>query len=773
MKDTSIDPLDYPSRMLTALHPGERITIANEKTCPEWLLTSFCADEIDSSVVRAAVLNPACSDVSMQIAIKRFPELAEPEFIELRQKRRQIYLQLNEVSEIEENAKKQVSGDRDRIVVNHILKGKGDAINSASTEYLQYEIPWAETSKYRIAMVMAPSWGVLFPPYNISKLTGMLRNHGYSVKAYDINVEAYRYFLKEHGEDYWKSERYFLWVNKENFEKYILPDLRPILYRIADEIAFSGVKVVGFSLYSTNMYATMVMVRYLKELVPDMCFVVGGPEVITGLHWFTGEFKDLFNYVFVGEAEETLLHTMENLPEQYPLNNIIGSADSRLNLDVYAYPDYSDYVMSNYLLRGASIETSRGCVAKCSFCTETNFWRFRSTTPVRVVDEIEYQVEKYGVKHFWFVDSLVNGHLKNFVELLDILISKPWKIRWNSYARCDGRMTADIFKKIADSGCSALSLGVESGSQKVLDDMKKNIKVWEIEDNFKNGKMIGMFNHANWMVGFPTEEPIDAFHSLQLIYNCRKWVAAISPGFGASPANHSDMDTSWQLYDIAWNRRPWDNTFLKQWYTTGYRNTALHRFIRLKLFHIWLEIIKDHSDSSMVNSQRYEVVPDFYKFTVFNNPKIEYLQYDNNIDFNQCKNNTLSESIINEYFSFVYALYLYYGKCEFEFTCDPKGDFDTFGGFITCMYTANVKFSVETDGQYKLVVTHSMVHDTFEEVNKMHYAIERERLDQSFSETYEKHGNISDWKTPESQVKESIHLKNKRKNKRKIPIHVE
>ena len=759
----------YQDRLALAFHPNDRSILATEKTCPLWLLRAFCADEVDPSVARAAVLNPKCPDEYLQIAISRFPELSGPELIDLRNKRKQIHLMLSEVSDMEEEAKKQVYGDRDQIVSKHLLKENGPEVNGVN-EFIQLysDTPWAKTDKFRIAMVMAPSWGILFPPYNLSKLTGTLRKNGYSVKSYDINIEAYHYFLKEHGEDYWKSERYFLWQDKDNFDKYILPDLKPILYRIAEEIAFSRVKVVGFSLYITNYFATMVLVKYLKELVPDICFIVGGPETITGSYWFDSDAKNIFNYIFVGEAEETLLYTLETLPEEYPLNQIVGSVDSRLDLDVYAYPDYSDYVLSNYLMSGASIETSRGCVAKCSFCTETHFWKFRSTTPERVVEEIEHQVQEYGIKHFWFVDSLANGDIKNFVKLLDLLIEKPWKIRWNSYARCDGRMTEEVFKKISDSGCSALSFGVESGSQKVLDDMKKKIKVWEIEDNFRNGKKIGMFNHANWMVGFPTEEPIDAFHSLQLIYNCRKWVTAISPGFGASPSHKSDLDTAWEKYNIEWIERPWDNVFLKQWYTTGYKNTLIHRFVRLKLFHIWLEIIKDHSDSVAINSQRYDVIKNFYKFNVHNDPKTEYLEYDSHVDFNQCGDTTLSKTVINEYFAFAYALYIYYGKYDFEFICDPKTDFETFGGLITCIYTAKVKMSVDVNGDYNISVTHTFDHDTLEEINKEHYALERAKLDQSFTEVFEKQGNMSDWKTELIQTKESIHYK----KKKEIPIYV-
>ena len=80
-------------------------------------------------------------------------------------------------------------------------------------------------------------------------------------------------------------------------------------------------------------------------------------------------------------------------------------------------------------------------------------------------------------------------------------------------------------------------------------------------------------------------------------------------------------------------------------------------------------------------------------------------------------------------------------------------------------------FSVGDNGDYKISVTHSFVHDSLEENNKQHYAIEREKLDQSFSQVFEKQGNIADWKTDTVQTKESVHNK-KNKYKKEIPIHV-
>ena len=76
--------------------------------------------------------------------------------------------------------------------------------------------------------------------------------------------------------------------------------------------------------------------------------------------------------------------------------------------------------------------------------------------------------------------------------------------------------------------------------------------------------------------------------------------------------------------------------------------------------------------------------------------------------------------------------------------------------------------SVDVNGDYNISVTHTFDHDTLEEINKEHYALERAKLDQSFTEVFEKQGNMSDWKTELIQTKESIHYK----KKKEIPIYV-
>jgi radical SAM superfamily enzyme YgiQ (UPF0313 family) len=645
--------------------------------------------------------------------------------------------------------------DRDQVILEHILvEDKLDHANShlgiidpiTNIQFVSPDRPWDSTDKFRVAMIIAPAWGVLFPPYNLAKLTGSLRQFDYSTKVYDLNVESYHLL----NNDYWRGEKYFLWTIKENFDDKILPLVKPIFDKAIADIVEANPKVIGFSIYNTNLHATVYIVNELKRLLPDVCFIAGGPEVVTGpsLSYLP------FNYLFIGEAEETLIQVLEELPNEYPIAKTIGTTDSKLNLENIAFPDYSDYNLKSYQHPdGVSIETSRGCVAQCSFCAETYFWKFRSRTPERVVEEMEQQINLYGVKRFWFVDSLVNGNLKNFEKLIDLILEKKLDIKWNSYARCDGRMTKEFIEKIAKSGCTCLSYGVESGSQKVLLDMRKKVAIWEIENNLRHGAEVKLFNHVNWIIGFPTEEPIDFLHSLQLLANARTHIGAISPGFGAGPAFASHMATDWKIYGMLGNNHVGDITFLNTWYTEGYKNTILHRFIRIKMFHVWLDILKKKANSTILNSQEYSNIDQFYTFNSYKKCN-EYVNIDEFVVLNENKNNTLYDSIANEYLSIVYALYRYFGAYIFTIKFDIENDKNTFGDWLVNDYTSNFFITISGEGVYMMSLSHTFNHPTDSEFN--------------FKKVFVKNGNINDWVSKTSQVKETVH--EQYRTKKVIPI---
>lgn len=642
------------------------------------------------------------------------------------------------------------SEDRDQIIL-HSIKKHRKSINHANshlgdltvkTRIINY---WSDNckanprnytywSEYKpsllsndaISLVIVPAWGIIFPPYNIARLTGLLRHYGYKVAVHDINIRAYKHLTEKYNIDYWESNNYYKW-EQPVYDNEVHPILKPLLDEYVDKILNDNSNFIGFSLYLTNLLPSLYMIRRIKELAPKKVIIVGGPEAFNT--WFETLIyeghkfpRGLIDFCVKGEGEQELLTLLENyntMPKSDDMQ-LLGGLKSSLDLNSLPFPDYDDYNLDDYQYPdGVSIETSRGCVAKCSFCAETHFWRYRWRESNRVVDEMEYQVKKYGITRFWFVDSLANGHFKEFKNLISEIISRNLNIRWNSYARCDGRMDAEMFKDIVKSGCTTLSFGVESGSEKVLTDMKKNIKVWEIENNLRDATAAGIDTHVNWVVGFPTETASDWLHSLHVLHNTRNWIYAISPGLTCGDAAFSDLNLNWRKYEIQWAEVPWDRTFVGNWYTAGYKSTIIHRFIRLKFMNIWLRIIQDYAKGTVINAQNRKNITDFYTFKLIGATTIaNYVpqEFNQNFDYFDAPTDAdditkLRDSLVKEYLIIPWIFYKTYGAFEFTMVTEPKMDLDEFGGFIASPYSAAFKCSVDEKGHLKFYLKHKFDHD--------------------------------------------------------------
>lgn len=614
----------------------------------------------------------------------------------------------------------------------------------------------------KIIMCVPPSWGIVFPPYNLSRLTALLRSKDYEVKVYDTNIDSYHYLKDKLDWNPWDSIYWDKWILPAYPKLHVL--LEPFFDELIREIVDDPAQYVGFSLYSTNLLATSYIAKRIKEFAPHKTIIVGGPEAFQ--KWWQ-EPPERYIYhpehitsllkstdvLIIGEGEEELLNYLQTA-DQYPqkTGKVIyrfGGQKSRLDLNQLPFPDYSDYDLSKYERMGVSLETSRGCVAKCSFCSETHFWKFRSRTSSNVVDEIDHQVKTYGTKRFWFVDSLVNGNMKEFKNIVYDIVDRELDIAWNSYARCDGRMDLEFFHAIKKSGCGLLSFGVESGSQKVLDDMQKKIDVWEIEANLRDCREADIESHVNWVIGFPTEGPQEWCHSLNVLYNCRNWITVISPGMTCGDAPLSDMNTNWQKYDMAWLEEPWDNKFLSNWFTKDYKSTIMHRFIRLKYANYFLWQCIKVADGTVINAQARPTLQEFITFEQ-NNPGqfADYIHQEADQGFDVFSGETsqtnLAATLSNEHLPHMWMMYKAFGGHKFTMFFDPDKDYVEFGSQLSHMLWGEVEWQVEDNGDFKFKCWFKFDHETRFNIDDGVAIYEVKREDMSFDrQDFTLEGNMS------------------------------
>jgi hypothetical protein len=235
-------------------------------------------------------------------------------------------------------------------------------------------------------------------------------------------------------------------------------------------------------------------------------------------------------------------------------------------------------------------------------------------------------------------------------------------------------MDKEFFKLIEDSGCTSLSFGVESGSPVVLLDMKKNIDTWEIESNLKHGHEVGMFNHVNWIIGFPTETPLDFYHSLGLLYNCNEWIHNISPGAGCGIAPLTDLHLDRNKYGIS-EYAP----IFGEWTTSDFTNTLVHRILRIIFMNSWLNPL------SCFNAMEHIDLLDAVNIKCEMKPKIDRM-FQHLYDFKIFKSEDgyistkIFKSLLNEYVMFCFAYYTLYGEVEMKIKLDKETMIREFGG---------------------------------------------------------------------------------------------
>ena len=167
-------------------------------------------------------------------------------------------------------------------------------------------------------------------------------------------------------------------------------------------------------------------------------------------------------------------------------------------------PDFSVYwVQIPSFSPWAFVTATNGCGMGCSFCTIADIKpSFRDAK--KVADEIEYLYRERGLRYISFFDATFNISKKRVLEICGELIKRDFKnLTW--FANVRANITKEEAYIMKDAGCEGVSIGIESGSQKILDLANKKIKVAEAERSIKVLKEAGIKQYASFIVGLPGE----------------------------------------------------------------------------------------------------------------------------------------------------------------------------------------------------------------------------------------------------------------------------
>ncbi|MFQ5443964.1 MAG: B12-binding domain-containing radical SAM protein, partial [Nitrospinales bacterium] len=237
-----------------------------------------------------------------------------------------------------------------------------------------------------------------------------------------------------------------------------------------------------------------------------------------------------------GEGEITVRELAGKLQNNEDLSGVRGITFKKGN-QIISNPDrdfmdmdeidvelpYDLVEMDKYSISSFPVHTSRGCPFRCGFCYNTAFnkrsWRYKSA--IHVVDEIEYVVKKFGVKEIsftWEDEFFIN--VKRVKKFCEELIRRNIKVKWNAFCHPNtfSKVNAELLELLENAGCDNLSLGGESGSQRVLDEIiKKDNKIETLLKATETLSKTKIRQIVSFMSGMPTETESDLQLTLKLI----------------------------------------------------------------------------------------------------------------------------------------------------------------------------------------------------------------------------------------------------------------
>jgi len=304
--------------------------------------------------------------------------------------------------------------------------------------------------------------------------------------------------------------------------------------------------LLGLSAMTNQAYRSLQISKFVKEIYPDITVTWGGihasifPEQ-------TAE-NPYIDHVVVKEGEVTfseLLHEIKNGKDFSKVDGLAYNTDSGIKLNKpralldfseLPKPDWDlvdDFVKENinqYFwgdnLRFTEVHTGRGCPHRCTFCVDYilygKSWRPRKIDDI--LDEMSMVKERYGVDLIELRDENFFVDFKRVEEFCDKKVARGNDVKWGACIRADyfERITDEFMEKLQKSNCYHLWFGLESGSQRILNLIKKDMKIETYYKTARMCKKYGIMPLYSFMIGQPTETTEEMKETVKLIRDLTK-----------------------------------------------------------------------------------------------------------------------------------------------------------------------------------------------------------------------------------------------------------
>lgn len=274
--------------------------------------------------------------------------------------------------------------------------------------------------------------------------------------------------------------------------------------------------VLALNCYTENRKYTFEILKYMKQTYPHIITIAGG-VFFSALPLISLE-KLPLDVIVTGEGEQTTLELMRALKKKKRLKNIrsilykekglIKKTKQRpliKDINNLPIPDYKLFLKKYNKKFWFPMMSSRGCVYNCSFCSTTNFWmkKIRVFDIDRILEEIKI-LKECGFSNLIFYDTIFNINKKRTENICKQIIKEKLDLKIAVQTRIEF-VKKDILKLLRKAGCKQITLGIESGSQKVLNQNNKGTNIKKVISSSNLIKNEKIHLGGTFVIGLPGE----------------------------------------------------------------------------------------------------------------------------------------------------------------------------------------------------------------------------------------------------------------------------
>jgi len=360
------------------------------------------------------------------------------------------------------------------------------------------------------------------PPLGLAYIAGVLEEEQYEVSVIDCVAEA--------------PSNYFPFQDIKDVSGLGI-DFDSFFSLTGDSYDIIGVS----TMFSNNWLINRYLINLLKKKYPSALIVVGG-EHATAIPEYCLKDCEGLDMVATGEGEETIAEIAQLLKEKKPLNNISGTVFKNRDsgeivtaprrkrireIDAISRPAWHYFPLNKYFENEISygiaygkslpIFATRGCPYECTFCSSPQMWgmKYNMREVSDVIDEIKFLNKQYGVTNIDFYDLTAIINKRWIIEFCRQLKQNNLIITWQIPAGTRSEsIDYEVASALKEGGCKNITYAPESGSQEMLNAIKKKVTpkkmLFSISESYKAGLDIKL----NIMMGYPDEKLNDIFRTI-------------------------------------------------------------------------------------------------------------------------------------------------------------------------------------------------------------------------------------------------------------------